>query len=248
MFFLASKTLGALLVPSNFIIVVGLVGLILFSTQYRSIGRNLIFACVVSFVICGFSPVGNLLLVPLETRFPPWNSVNGEPDGIIVLGGAIDPDLSAARGVPVFSNGADRIVAAASLARLYPKVRIVYTGGNPNSFQSDEPKEADYALSVFQSLGISRDRLLLERLSRNTRENAEFSKALAAPRSGERWLLLTSAFHMPRSVGVFRKVGFAVEPYPVDWKTRGPSDILTLPGRFLGGIQLTDIACGSGSD
>ena len=58
----------------------------------------------------------------------------------------------------------------------------------------------------------------MERRSRNTQENAEFSKALVAPKEGERWLLVTSAFHMPRSVGLFRKAGFAVEPYPVDWR------------------------------
>jgi uncharacterized SAM-binding protein YcdF (DUF218 family) len=161
---------------------------------------------------------------------------------MIVLGGAIDPDLSAARGAAAFGNAADRILAAAALAHRYPRARIVYAGGNANAFQNDEAKEADYALSVFESLGIARDRLSLERLSRNTQENAEFSKALAAPKSGERWLLLTSGYHMPRSVGIFRKVGFAVEPYPVDWKTRGPSDILTLQSRFLDGILLMDIA------
>ena len=242
MFFLASKTVGVLLIPSNLIIVVGFVGLTLFCTDYRSVGRKLVVACVASFVICGFSPFGNILLVPLETRFPSRNAGNGEPNGIVVLGGVIDPDLSAARGVPVFGSGADRIVAAASLARLYPKARIVYSGGNPNVSQGDDANEADYAASVFQSLGISRNRLLLERLSRNTEENAEFSKALATPKSDERWLLLTSAYHMPRAVGAFRKVGFAVEPYPVDWKTRGPSDIFTIPDRFLARVQITDIA------
>jgi uncharacterized SAM-binding protein YcdF (DUF218 family) len=241
MFFLASKTIGILLIPSNFIIIVGFVGLILFYTRYESIGRKLVCVCVASFLICG-SPAGNLLLVALETRFPAWNKANGEPDGIVVLGGAIDPDLSAARGVTVFGNAADRILAAASLAHEYPRARIVYTGGNPNLFQNDEAKEADYASSVFQSLGISRDRLLLERRSRNTQENAEFSKALANPKSGERWLLLTSAYHMPRSVGIFRKVGFAVEPYPVDWKTGTRSDVLSMHSRFLDGVLLADIA------
>src|SRR6267143_1727565 len=98
MFFLASKTIGVLLIPSNFISLVGVVGLILFRTRYASIGRKLVCTCVAAYVICGFSPLGNLLLVPLETRFPPWNAGKGEPDGMIVLGGAIDPDLSAAGG------------------------------------------------------------------------------------------------------------------------------------------------------
>lgn len=242
MFFLASKTLGVLLIPSNLMSIIGALGLILFCTGYRSYGRKLVFFSVASFVICGFSPVGNMLLVPLEVRFPPWNPENGGPDGIVVLGGVIDQDLSAARGVPVFGNGADRIVAAASLARLYPQSRIVYSGGNSNISPGDASNEADYASLIFESLGISRNRLLLEKHSRNTQENAEFSKALATPKPDERWLLVTSAYHIPRSIGVFRKIGFVVEPYPVDWKTRGQSDILAIPDRFLAGIQITDIA------
>jgi uncharacterized SAM-binding protein YcdF (DUF218 family) len=143
-----------------------------------------------------------------------------------VLGGPIDADLSAAHGVTVVSGAADRLIAAAALARRYPNARIVYTGGSANLISNDA-KEADYARSLFESLGISKERLVMERRARNTQENAEFSKALAAPKSGERWLLVTSAYHMPRSVGLFRKAGFAVEPYPVDWRQRGTIDLLT---------------------
>ena len=119
----------------------------------------------------------------------------------------------------MFKGSVDRIIAAAALAHRYPKARIVFSGGSANLISDDSAKEADYALSVFESLGIARDRLTMERRSRNTQENAEFSKALASPKAGERWLLVTSAFHMPRSVGVFRKAGFGVEPYPADWRT-----------------------------
>jgi uncharacterized SAM-binding protein YcdF (DUF218 family) len=59
----------------------------------------------------------------------------------------------------------------------------------------------------------------LEPRSRNTVENAVFSKAIAQPKPGERWLLVTSAQHMPRSVGAFRQAGFPVEAYPVAWRT-----------------------------
>jgi uncharacterized SAM-binding protein YcdF (DUF218 family) len=103
-------------------------------------------------------------------------------------------------------------------------------------------KEADYAGAVFESLGVSRDRVILERRSRNTFENAEFSKAIAAPKNGERWLLLTSAFHMPRSIGIFRKVGFAVEPYPADWRLAGAADLGTFPIFSVEGLLHTDIA------
>jgi uncharacterized SAM-binding protein YcdF (DUF218 family) len=240
LFFILSKTIGIMLLPSNFLLGLGLLGAILLLTRLASLGARLLAASVVLLAVCGFSPVGNLVLYPLESRFPPWDASQGAPDGIVVLGGAIDPDLSAAHGVTVFAGSVDRIIAGAALAHRYPKARIVYSGGNANLVSSDMAKEADYALSVFESLGIPRDRLIMERRSRNTQENAEFSKAIAAPKSGERWLLVTSAYHMPRAVGLFRRAGFAVEPYPVDWRTGSRADILTFTNLALDGLERTD--------
>ena len=223
MFFLLSKTLGLMLLPINFLIGIGVLGAILLATRFASLGRKLMVASVVLLAICGFSPLGNWVLYPLESRFPPWDAAHGAPAGIIVLGGSIEADLSAAHGVAVTSGGADRVIAAAALANRYPNARIIYSGGSSKLIH-DDAREADYATALFESLGVSRERLTMERRSRNTQENADFSKALAAPKSGERWLLVTSAYHMPRSVGVFRKAGFAVEPYPVDWRVGGPAD------------------------
>ena len=241
MFFFLSKTLGTLLLPVNFLIGIGLLGAILSATRLAMLGRRLLVAAVVLLALSGFSPLGKLLLYPLEQRFPPWDAAHGAPDGIVVLGGSIDPELSAARGRVVFTHSADRIVAGAALARQYPNARIVFSGGNANLVSSDAEKEADYALVAFESLGITRERLITERLSRNTQENAEFSKAIANPRNGERWLLVTSAYHMPRSVGLFRKAGFAVEPYPVDWRVDQTS-LLTFSPLADRGLERTDIA------
>jgi uncharacterized SAM-binding protein YcdF (DUF218 family) len=241
LFFVLSKTLGIMLLPTNFLIGIGLIGAFLLATRFASLGRKLMIAAVVLLAICGFSPFGSVALYPLEQRFPPWDAAHGAPDGIVVLGGSIDADLSAAHGVAVVEDSADRIIAAAALARRYPNARIIFSGGSGNLISNDA-KEADYAASIFESLGISRDRLTMERRSRNTQENAEFSKAIAAPKSGERWLLVTSAFHMPRSVGLFRKAGFAVEPYPVDWRVGGRVDLLTFSSRAIGGLERTETA------
>jgi uncharacterized SAM-binding protein YcdF (DUF218 family) len=239
-FFVLSKTLGIAMLPTNFLIGVGVLGVILSTTRFVRLGRKLLIASVVLLAICGFSPLGNWVLYPLEQRFPPWDATQGAPDGIVVLGGSIDPDLSIAHGVPVVRAAADRILAAATLARRYPKARLIFTGGSANLI-SNEAKEADYAVELFESLGISRNRLEIERRARNTRENAEFSLALAAPKSGERWLLLTSAYHMPRSVGVFRKAGFAVEPYPVDWRVGGKADLATFWIFAVEGLGSVDV-------
>jgi uncharacterized SAM-binding protein YcdF (DUF218 family) len=225
LFFLLAKTIGNMVAPANFLIGLGLLGVILLLTRFATLGRRLIVTALVLLAICGFSPLANFVLYPLEQRFPKWDSSRGDPDGIIVLGGSLDADLSAAHGVTVISGAADRIVSAATLAHRYPNARLVYTGGSPNVLNNDA-KEADYATGLFQGLGIAKSRLTMERLSRNTVENAEFTKDLVKPKPGERWLLVTSAYHMPRSMGLFRKAGFPVEAYPVDWKVGTEEDLL----------------------
>ena len=144
-------------------------------------------------------------------------------------------------GTPVFGPSIDRLIAAAQLAHRFPKARILFSGGNGSLDSTDPAREADFALPVFESLGISGDRLIMERRSRNTEENAEFSKALVSPKEGEQWLLVTSAYHMPRAVGIFRKAGFAVEPYPVDWRS-GRANLLRPSRFFIGGLGRIDTA------
>jgi uncharacterized SAM-binding protein YcdF (DUF218 family) len=242
LFFILSKTVGVLLLPTNFLIVLALAGVVLSLTRFARAGRRLMIAAIVLLALAAFSPLGNLLLYPLENRFPPWDPAQGAPDGIVVLGGSIDPDLSAAHDVPVIRGAPDRIVAAAALAQKYRNAKIVFTGGSSNLI-ADEAREADYALATLESLGVDKARLMMDRASRNTYENALFSKQLAAPKPGERWLLVTSAYHMPRSVALFRKAGFAVEPYPVDWHVgRDAVDVLAFTQFSTDGLVRTDIA------
>jgi uncharacterized SAM-binding protein YcdF (DUF218 family) len=242
LFFVLSKTLGVLLLPTNFLIVLALVGVVLSLTRFARAGRRMMIAAIVLLAIAAFSPSGNLLLYPLESRFPQWSAAQGAPDGIVVLGGPIDPDLSLAHGVPVIRTAPDRIVAAAALARKYPTAKIVFSGGSA-SLIANEAREADYAATVFESLGVDRARLIIDRASRNTYENAVLSRQLADPKPGEHWLLVTSAYHMPRAVGLFRKAGFAVEPYPVDWHVgRDAADIFAFTQFSTDGLVRTDAA------
>jgi uncharacterized SAM-binding protein YcdF (DUF218 family) len=240
-FFVLSKTLGVMLLPTNFLIGAGLFGVILLMSRWATVGRRLMIASIALLAICGFSPLGNLMLYSLEQRFPPWDATKGAPDGVVVLGGPIDPDLSAAHGVPVTSAAADRLITAAALGRQYPNLRIIYTGGSANLISGDA-READYAAKVFESLGVSGARLTMERRARNTLENAEYSRAIAAPKAGERWLLVTSAYHMPRAVGVFRQAGFPVEPYPVDWRVGGRDDLLSFHKFAIDGLANVEVS------
>ena len=97
-------------------------------------------------------------------------------------------------------------------------------------------------MRIFASLGIAPERIIAEEQSRNTVENAVFSKLLAMPQPGERWLLVTSAHHMPRAMGVFRAADFPVEAYPVDWRTRGPIDLLRPFDSVGRGLERADTA------
>jgi uncharacterized SAM-binding protein YcdF (DUF218 family) len=240
LFFALSKTAGYMLLPSNFLIGLGLLGAILRVTRLARLGLRLMVIALVGLAICAYSPLANFVLYPLEQRFPKWDNSRGEPDGIVVLGGPLDADLSAAHGVPVIAGAADRIIGAATLAHRYPNARLIYSGGSPNLIFNDA-READYATALFQGLGIPKSRLIMERQSRNTKENAEFSRQIAMPKPGERWLLVTSAHHMPRSIGLFRKAGFAVEAYPVDWRVGTKEDLFKHHVVANDGLQLVDV-------
>jgi uncharacterized SAM-binding protein YcdF (DUF218 family) len=241
MFFFLSKFLTFFTKPSNLLFLLALIGLVLMATRYARAGRKILVASVILLLAFGISPLGRQLVLVLEGRFPAWDASRGAPDGIIVLGGAIAPDVSAARGEIALSGAAERMTVVADLARRYPAAKIVFTGGNPGLFGG--PREADYVLPLWESFGIARDRVLLERDSRNTAENATMTKALVNPKAGERWLLVTSSWHMPRAVGVFRQAGFQIEPYPVDWISTGDElGALGLSESFAGGLHAIDNA------
>jgi uncharacterized SAM-binding protein YcdF (DUF218 family) len=241
MFFILSKTLGFFALPSNLVATLAALGVVLMFTRFRRAGRMLATLGVVLLLLAGLSPLGNILIYPLEQRFPPWDAARGAPAGIVVLGGAISPDVSAAHGTPALTEAAERLTAVAELARQYPAARIVYSGGNARLLLV-RGNEAEYALALFESFGIARERLTPEDKSHNTVENALFSKALADPKPGERWLLVTSAYHMPRAIGIFRRAGFAVDAYPVDWRTRGRVDLVMPFDSLTGGLRRTDTA------
>ncbi|MFL6796949.1 MAG: YdcF family protein [Xanthobacteraceae bacterium] len=242
MFFAASKIVGFFAVPSNLIAAIGLFGVLLLRTKLARTGRYLAFAALGSLLILGLTPIGNALIIPLEQRFPPWDAgPGGVPAGAVVLGGVISPHVSAARNDVALNEAAERITVAAELARRYPELRIVFSGGSA-ALLLDEPIEADFAKRAFESLGIAPERILLEQRSRNTEENAIFSKAIAQPKASERWLLVTSAYHMPRSVAVFRKAGFPIEAYPVDWRTAGAQDVLRPFATVGDGLRRSDTA------
>lgn len=241
MFFILFKVFGFFALPSNLLIAIGLVGLVLLLTRSRQLASWLVVTSLVLLALFGLSPLGNALMLPLEERFPPWDSSRGPPDGIVVLGGVIAEDVSAARGAVALNESAERLTVAAELARRYPNLRIIFSGGT-NAVLFDKGAEAGFAVRQLEDLGVAHERIVAEEQSRNTVENAVFSRLIANPQPGQRWLVLTSAFHMPRAIAVFRAAGFPVEAYPVDWRTTGPIDRVRPFPSVSEGLRRTDVA------
>lgn len=221
--FQLSKLLGFVTDPPTIFLLLLLAGWLLsLSRRWRRVGRTILGVTLLTVTFLSVVPVEQWASTWMEDRFKAPASLPDKVDGIIVLGGAISPALSAARGQVTIGSTVTRMTALIPLARRYPEARLVFSGGSGSPF-SQEHREADYARIFYQEIGFDADRIVFERDSRNTRENATLSKQAMNPQPGETWLLITSAGHMPRAVGCFRAVGWPVIPIPVDYRTTGLS-------------------------
>ena len=187
-------------------------------TRYNKQGRILIGATVFIITLVSILPFSSWILRPLEDRFPIPKELPSVVDGIIVLAGAENVSVTAARGQPSVYDGGERLTTFAWLAHTYPDAVLLFSGGS-GSLTEQKYKPADTARKIFNQIGLDSGRVTFESDSKNTEENALNSYALIKPIPGQRWILVTSAFHMPRAVGLFRKAGWNIIPYPVDFQT-----------------------------
>jgi len=238
-FFLLSKVFWTLAAPSNSLIFVALIGLVLLVVGMGRLGGGLIGLAVLGQLVTGFSPLANHIISPLEERFPPFVNDTRPVDGIILLGGAEVPDVALSRSIPAVNDAGERVIAFSALARTYPEAKLVFTGatGALTQTMAVEAQAVRYAL---EEVGIDPERVIFEARSRNTAENAIFTRAMVKPSPGSRWLLVTSAYHMPRAIGCFRAAGFPVIAYPVDYRTIGPEGLNEPFTRAAQGQDLTD--------
>ncbi len=221
--FYISKVFWAVMQPAMLVLLLTVAGAVLLGTRYQRAGRALVIAAAMLLVVGGLGPLSSWMILPLEDRFPRTVLGDRPIDGIVILGGSEDARVAGARGAHALNESAERITEAAALARRYPTAKVLFTGGSVE-FLSAPAVEADVAGMVLRDLGVASDRLILERKARNTAENAVLARQIADPQPGERWLLVTSAWHMPRAMGLFRKAGFEVEAWPSDYRTAGPGD------------------------
>ena len=219
MLFTLSKVFWAVASPGNFLLLLLLTGFALKKARPRA--SQLLQALVTfSLLLIASLRVGEWGARPLEQRFPVPAMLPEKLDGIVVLGGSISPSVSVTRQRPALTDHAERLTSVVALARRYPEARILFTGG-ATSVTRQEQREAPWARAFLEEMGVDAGRLLLEGESRNTFENAIYAKRLIQPMPEEKWLLVTSAMHMARAIGCFRKAGWPVIPYPVDFLTEG---------------------------
>ncbi len=230
MTFLLTKLAWLVLQPSN-LLVFTLAAATLFGW------RRLAMAIVAILALVIVLPIGLWLTAPLEDRFPRPAAPTGQVTGIIVLGGAQEPHVTKSRGVVALNRYGERLIEGLALAERHPEARLVFSGwsGRPGGRGGSEQL---VNAAFIELMRFDETRVVYEERSRNTWENALFTKDLVQPTPADTWLLVTSAAHIPRSIGIFRSIGFPVTPWPVDYQTATP---FGWPRHFSVAARLTDL-------
>lgn len=221
MFFLASKVFWLLAQPLSVVFLLMLGALTALFWGRRRLAAVALALGVVIHATVSFTNLGYLIIQPLEDRFAVPAVPPPVVDAIIMLGGATLERPSSARQITELSDAGDRLTTTLWLARTYPSAKIFISGGS-GALTDEGEAEATTAERFFLAFGIARDRLVLEGASRNTDENVANTKDLLGKSGDGTLVLVTSAFHMPRSVGIFEKAGLTVVPWPADYRTPGP--------------------------
>ena len=234
-FFWLSKGVWTLIAPDSLLVLLLLLVWILLARGAIVWAKRLLGIVVSVLVVLSFLPVGEWLLYPLESRFATNPALPANVTGVIVLGGAEDALRSSVWQQAETNESAERFLASLSLARRFPQAKLLFTSGS-GSVLDQAHKGASVAQLIYAENGLDPSRLVFESQSRNTTENAVLSKALVKPASGEVWILVTSAFHMPRSVGIFCRIGWPVIPFPVDHQSL-PGHMIRADASLIGNLQ-----------
>lgn len=225
-------------VPSNLLALGAVLGFVLLTLRLRVAAIIAAFS-LAAIAVAALSPLGNMLLTPLEQRFPDGQYPTENIDGIIVLGGSYDTESHSYLSTIVLREDTEPLAVMVDLARRYPKAEIIFSGGSEDP--QDIVSEAKTVKGYFISFGIAPDRILTEERSQTTVENARFTADLLRPAARSRWLLVTSGYHMPRAVGAFRQAGFDVIAFPAGLRTHGWRDMWRPENTATDNLRRVDI-------
>jgi uncharacterized SAM-binding protein YcdF (DUF218 family) len=223
--FFAAKLLAFATQPLAWALILLTLGLLL-PQRWRKAGTRLCWAALLALVLTLWQAPVNALMHNLENQNPPPDpsASLAHYAGVVVLGGALSPSRLWQRPGQIALNGAaERMTVPVGLLQRNPHLKLLFTGGEGDLVRG-ELTEADRAKIFFDSMGVDASRVIYESRSRTTYDNAVLSARLPGVDIRQRWLLLTTAAHMPRSLGVFRKAGWNVTPYSVDYRTSEGTD------------------------
>jgi uncharacterized SAM-binding protein YcdF (DUF218 family) len=238
--FLFGKLVWAVVQPGNLLLLGLVLGIGLFVLSHGRRGKALVGIAALGFALLAVAPIGPAMLWALEERFPRPAALPARIDGILVLGGAVDQAISRSYGETAFNSSVARVLGGIALARRHPEARLALVGGEGGFFPVGLA-EARATLGFVLDEGIPRERILLEERSRSTHENAVYAKEMIRPAPGQNWVLVTSAYHMPRAVATFAAVGWPVIPYPVDYRV-DPATGLRANFSLLDGLSAATLA------
>lgn len=221
--FVFYKIITQLFLPTNLLVIACLaVWLLLLRGRWRA-ARRIMAGVAACYGVLMLTPIAAWLIHPLEQAYADDRQRPEHVDGVIVLGGGLDAAATQNSGRTAGGHSLARLLDMMVLGQRYPQATFIYSGGS-GSVLHPEQREAPIARRLLQDMGFDVGRLLIDDQSRNTWENAIQSKALAGNVQGQTWILLTSAYHMPRAMWCFQSVGWQVIAYPTDYLTQ-PSDL-----------------------
>ena len=188
--------------------------------RFRCLAASMLWGGMLVLGLLGFNAVPEALLRSLENRFNvPSLTLGDQHAGVIVLGGAMgNPGIYKTHGQVPLSDAAERMTVPIALMRKFPNFELIFSGGEGRLLPTGTT-EAELAGVFFSEQGVDMKRVSLESNARTTRENAKRVAELLGERCKQPWLLVTSAWHMPRSMAEFQAEGCNVTAYPVDFRT-----------------------------
>jgi uncharacterized SAM-binding protein YcdF (DUF218 family) len=228
MLFISSKLFNTLSNPTIWIILLSLTSILLFFIKKEKLYKISTLALIIIILIVYILPLGSLSIKFLEKNY--YNlKIPDNIDGIVVLGGIVNTKLTIEHDSLNFGRNSERLLEMVKIASQKEKIKIIFSGGNNNLIRN-QTKEADLIKKYLTEMGIDISNILFENQSRNTYENLVFSKRLVQPKEKENWVLITSAFHMNRSLMIAKKIKWDLKPYPVDFRGFKRLDYYTLMG------------------
>ena len=217
MTFYLSKLLWYLFNPFNSILFLFFLSVILNFFKFQKFSKIILYFTFLLFFITGALPTGSYLLYLLEKNYHNKVNLPENVDGILILSGATNPFLTKEYDQISLNDSVERLTESIQLIKKYPKAKVFFAGGSGLAKYPDL-SHSEVAKKFYESLDVNTKNIFFDKKSRNTYENIVFAKMKFNPNINEKWILVTSAFHLKRAISVGEKLGWEFVPYATDYK------------------------------